>query len=410
VLVRDVRWLIQLAQSPATDDLGAYFVVAQKIAETLPPADRIALHKAGVRMAGGHLRSQIRAYSTQRAVPLDDASVVLSTRNSNALDFALLIQDLVPLLEAYEHACHTDDSQRRLELADVICQGVSPDPELFVNRTDLLGAYSMIEDLFLTTAHDGQVVFTPVGQRHVRLIQAYQALIDRVSTSLHEDCLRFRPIAGAYSPYGIIYGFSSDLLEHIALRMLVPDAVTRFSMEDVFTHGDAGKLAWVSGWRQLPHLDPEVVKRFDYPQQFAEGVFNRIERELLRHSDGETNTTKRTGRLFIAGDDHLEASSELSSIPDLPISYIASSDSQRVDSHQAVRRNDASLLSEQREGKCLVSYKTAGGRTTITKDVLTEVLGAGDDATVAGLPSSAVDALKLLYPELIALPEDVPAG
>ena len=35
VLVRDARWLIQLAQSPATDDLGAYFEVAEKIAETL---------------------------------------------------------------------------------------------------------------------------------------------------------------------------------------------------------------------------------------------------------------------------------------------------------------------------------------------------------------------------------------
>ena len=32
VLVRDARWLIQLAQSPATDDLGAYFDVAEKIA------------------------------------------------------------------------------------------------------------------------------------------------------------------------------------------------------------------------------------------------------------------------------------------------------------------------------------------------------------------------------------------
>ena len=31
-------------------------------------------------------------------------SLVLSTRDSNALDFALLIQELVPLLEAYEHA------------------------------------------------------------------------------------------------------------------------------------------------------------------------------------------------------------------------------------------------------------------------------------------------------------------
>ena len=40
VLVRDGRWLIQLAQSPATDDLGAYFDVAEKVAESLPEAEQ----------------------------------------------------------------------------------------------------------------------------------------------------------------------------------------------------------------------------------------------------------------------------------------------------------------------------------------------------------------------------------
>src|SRR5499427_572224 len=48
VLVRDARWLIQTAQSLATDDLGAYFEVAKRIAETLTEDDRIEIHKAGV--------------------------------------------------------------------------------------------------------------------------------------------------------------------------------------------------------------------------------------------------------------------------------------------------------------------------------------------------------------------------
>ena len=60
VFVRDARWLIQMAQSPTTDELGAYFEVAEQIAETLSEEDRIEIHKAGVRMAGGHLRSQLR--------------------------------------------------------------------------------------------------------------------------------------------------------------------------------------------------------------------------------------------------------------------------------------------------------------------------------------------------------------
>src|SRR5262249_15632297 len=160
-------WLIQLAQSPATDDLGAYFTVAETIAETLSEADRIEIHAAGVRMAAGHLRSQIRYYSTKRSVSFDEHSVVVSTRESNALDFALLIQDLVPLLAAYAHAWQSEDRQKRLELADAICQGISPDPELFLNRVELLGAYSMIEPLFITADPDGHVAYTPIGQRHV---------------------------------------------------------------------------------------------------------------------------------------------------------------------------------------------------------------------------------------------------
>ena len=225
VLVRDARWLIQLAQSPATDELGAYFEVAEKIAETLSEEDRIEIHKAGARMAAGHLRSQIRYASMKKAVPLDEHSVVLSTRNSNALDFALLIQDLVPLLEAYEHAWRSGDGDKRLELADAICQGISPDPELFLNRVELLGAYSMIEHLFITTDRDGHVVYTPMGQRHVQLLQEYEARIGRVSKPLSDDCSHFRPVAGAYSPYGVLYGFSTDLIEHMALKTSQPDAV-----------------------------------------------------------------------------------------------------------------------------------------------------------------------------------------
>ena len=255
VFVRDARWLIQLAQSPATDDLGAYFDVARKIAETLSEAERLEIHKAGVRMAGGHLRSQIRYYSTKKGVPLNETSLMLSTRNSNALDFALLIQDLVPLLAAYEDACRSDDGRKRLALADAICQGISPDPDLFLNRVELLGAYSMIEHLFITTDRDGHVVYTPMGRRHVQLLQEYAARIGRVSKLLLEDCPRFRPVAGACSPYGVLYGFTSDLIEHMALKTLQSDAVTHFGLEDVFVGGDAnsGKLAWVNGWRKLPH-------------------------------------------------------------------------------------------------------------------------------------------------------------
>jgi len=404
VLVRDARWLIPLAQSPATDDLGAYFDVAEHIAETPSKEDRTEIHSAGVRMAAGHLRSQIRYHALNKAVSLDENSLVLSTRNSNALDFALLIQDLVPLLEAYENAWHSDDAQKRLELAGAICQGVSPDPELFLNRVELLGAYSMIEHLFVTTDGDGRAVYTHMGQRHVQLLREYEALIGRVAKPLHDDCPHFRPVSGAYSPYGVLYGFSSDLIEHMALKTLQPDAVTHFGLEDVFLGGDAStnKLAWVSGWRKLPHLKPEVQKLFDYPQQFAEDIFARIEHALRRRvSDAEANAVVQTGRLFILPADDLQADSKASLIPDLPVQYIRSSDMQLVAAHEADFCDEPRLSSDRREGKCVLSYRTPGGWVAITKAILTEVLGAGRDVKVVGLPPEAVGVLKLMCPNLV---------
>lgn len=407
VLVRDARWLIQMAQSPATDELGAYFDVAKNIAESLSEDDRIEIRKAGVRIAAGHLRSQIRYYSVKNAVSLDDHSVVLNTRNSNALDFALLIQELVPLLDAYEHACHGDDGPKRLELADAICQGISPDPELFVNRVELLGAYSMIEHLFVTTDPDGRAVYTPMGRRHVQLLQDYDARIGRVSKALHEDCSRFRPVAGSYSPYGILYGFSSDLIEHMAFKTSQPDAVKHFGLEDVFAGDGVGavKLAWVSGWRKLPHLKREVEQQFDYPQQFAEDIFDRIEQALRRRvSEGHANAVVQTGHLFIPTEDRPQTDSKASLIPDLPVRYIRSCDMEMVAMQKAEFCDAPHLWSDRREGKCLLSYQTSGGWVTMTKTLLTEVLGAGRDVKIGGLPPLAVEVLKLMCPTLVIVP------
>lgn len=368
-LVRDARWLVQMAQSLATDDLGAYFKVAERVAVKLSDENAIEVHKAGVRMAAGHLRSQIRYHSTKKGASLDEASVVLSTRDSNALDFAVLIQELVPLLEAYEKAVQGNDSQKRLELADAICQGISPDPELFLNRIELLAAYSMIEHLFVTTNVEGHAVYTPMGRRHVGLLEQYALRLVRVSKPLSDDCSRFRPVAGAYSPYGVLYGFSADVLKHLALKASQPDAVTRFGLEDVFVAGDADKLSWVNGWRTLPHLTRDMEKLFEYPGQFAEDIFDRIEQALRRRvSSGEP----KAGRLVV-----LETGTS-----DLPARYMRSS--------------DAELLRDRREGKFVVSYEAPDGWRAITKTFLTEVLGAGHDVTIAGLPPAAAETLKLM--------------
>jgi hypothetical protein len=399
VFVRDARWLFPLAQSPTTDELHGYFVVAERIADTLSEQDRLAICAASVRMAGGHLRSQLRHVSTQKGVSIDEHSLTSSTRKSNALDLATLVQGLVPLLGAYERAIVGGDNGSRIEFADAICQGVSPDPELFLNRLDLLGPYSMIEHLFIETDHEGHVGYTPMGLRHLRLLDEYGALLGRVSTPLHEDCSRFRP----YSPYGVLYGFSSRLLEHMALKATQPNAVTRFSLEDVFVAGDADKLAWVSGWRKLPHVPRDVVKLFEYPQRFAEEVFARIERALGRRgTEAESSAAARNGRLFIVSGDGSQPGA-LSSIPVLPVQFVVSSDRLVTAANKAVACDETQLLHSRTEGELIVSYKTSAGWVAVTKDILTEVLGAGRDAKIVGLPNEAAHVVKLMCADLATL-------
>jgi hypothetical protein len=404
VFVRDARWLFPLAQSPTTDELHGYFVVGERIAETLAPEDRLAVFKASVTMAGGHLRSQLRHVSTQKRVSLDDHDLISSTRKSNALDLATLLEALVPLLEAYERAAGSGDDEARLELADAILQGVSPDPELFINRLDLLRPYSMIEHLFIAADEAGHAAYTPMGLRHLRLLDEYAALLGRLAKSLHDDCAHFRPGDHPYSPYGVLYGFSSRLLEHMALKATQPDAVTPFSLEDVFVAGDAAKLAWVSGWRKLPHVPRDVAKLFEYPQKFAEDVFERIERALRkRTAGGETIAATRNGRLFVMSDDDQEIGSHGSPVPPLSRSFVLSSDGQVVAVNDAVACDQGQLLRSRLEGEFVVSYETPGGWVGISKDILTDVLGAGRDTKIVGLPSAAANVLKLMCGERVVL-------
>ncbi len=407
VLVRDARWLIPIAQSPTNAELGPYFEVAARIAESLSQTDRNAIHRANVLLAGGHLRSQLRHYCTRERASLSEPAIVLNSRKSNALDFALLIQDLVPLLEAYEQARRAGDDRTRLELADAICQGISPDPELFVNRLDLLAPYTMIEHVFIAADSEGHADYTRDGRRHRQLLAAYAALLGRLSAPLWDDCRRFQPGEGTYSPYGILYGFASNLIEHMALKTLQPDGVTCFSLEDAFAAGAADKLAWVSGWRKLPHVDREVQRRFDYPQSFAEAIFARIEAALRKRAfGGEADTAPRTGHLYIAPEADVTAAPGAPPAPDLPARYVASSAAPLVAPPRAMPYGQTNLDRDRKEGYFLVSYETSGGWAAVTKDLLTEVVGAGRDANIAGLPPFAAEALKLMLPDIAVLPEN----
>ena len=414
VIVRDARWLIPLAQSLITDELAPYFEAARQVTETLPEADVLEIQKAHVRMLGGHLTSQIRYYCTKDGVSIHEHSVVLRTRTSNALDFALLVQGLVALLQGYDRALRSGDERMRLDMSGAIYQGISPDPELFLNRPGLLSAYSMIEHVFIATeakqeAGEGPVVYSPLGERHVRMLKEYGALIDRLIKPLRDDFPRFRPVDGGCSPYGVIFGLPSHLIEHMALKALQRDAETRFSLEDIFLDdirddGDtsAAKLAWVNGWRKLPHIDREIQRLYDYPQQFAEDVYDRMEREFQRRdSNAEASEDLSNGRLYIVPRGDPETDSKASAIPDLPARYFLSSDRQIVAAHKAEPYDRAQLLAGRREGHFLVSYETPSGWIALKKELLTEVLGARRDARIVGLPFGAAQVLRLMCTDLV---------
>jgi hypothetical protein len=56
---------------------------------------------------------------------------------------------------------------------------------------------------------------------------------------------------------------------------------------------------------------------------------------------------------------------------------------------------------------CLVSYRTPRGWVAIPKTVLSDVLEAGEDVKVAGLPATAVSVLQLMCPDLVSTAEDL---
>jgi hypothetical protein len=244
--------------------------------------------------------------------------------------------------------------------------------------------------------------------------------IGRMAGALFEDCPQFRPVDGACSPFGVIFGTPTNLIEDMALKSLQRDSATGFSLEDVFVDGDPGgeRLAWVSGWREMPHVDREVRKLYEYPRQFAADIFERIERALRRriaageaHAGeanageahaGEANAGVRTGRLFVVPADDRAADSAPASIPNLPARYFRSSNRPTALAHAFGFSEQTELLRDRKEGQFLVSFETADGWLGISKDCLTAVLGEGRDARIAGLPDAAAAALALTCPGLVA--------
>ncbi len=76
---------------------------------------------------------------------------------------------------------------------------------------------------------------------------------------------------------------------------------------------------------------------------------------------------------------------------------------QIVAAHKADAHDQTQLVSDRLEGHFVFSYETPGGWVAITKDMLTDVLGAGRDVKIVGLPRAAVELSSLMCRDLAAL-------
>jgi hypothetical protein len=398
VFVKDARWLILTAQSAATQHVRPYFNIAQRLSRSLTETDRLAVHQADAKMIGGHLRSQLRYQTTERRAAIDDLDILAYTRTSNAMDHALLVYDLVPLLEAYETAGLARDTAAKQQLADAILQGISAGPELFLADRHLLAPCTILEDLFVEHDAGGGPRYTTLGEAHMERLSRYSELIGRLANSLEADAADFAPSPDGYSPYGISYGFASEILGNMAMRALIARSSVEFSLEDAFVASPSSdtRLAWTTPWKSAFYEEGEraIVA---YSQEFAEQVHRRLTGALHALTTTGDQPHPPHGRLFVVPSSVTVGSLPVEVVPEgaVPADEFVYSTANEDPEHD--------IAFDRKEGRCLVSYESGGEWVGLSKSVLTYVTGQGRDALITVLSQNAIEILRLTCPGVVVL-------
>ena len=390
--VRDAAWLIQTAQGPLTRHLAPYFDIADRVAQSLPDGVRLAAHAAGAKLAGGHLRSQQRYRAASLGRATDDPEVLAVTRNSNAMDGALLLRDLTALLDAYAAARTSGSPATRLDLADAILQGLSADPELFVLRLDLLGPCVLIEELFVTRDDQGRATWTPRGADQVTMLERYSRRLAESAPALLDDIRACDPAGRAYSPLGIIYGFCADLFSNMAAGALAGQPSRGVSFEDLFSSAGAldDKRARAMDWQQLPRREGES-EHFSHDAAAAVVVFDRTLRALeARAATPEAANASGVADAVIRVNTRAETDP-----PGSADEYCFTTDLTRAFAGAHVAWPKSRMLEDRREGRYLASAETDGKWFGVSKAVLTLFLSQGRDAVLTNVPAAVVDVLRL---------------
>ncbi len=424
-LVRDARWLIQTAQGALTRHVKPYFIKAANISGSFTDTDRIEIHKAGAVLAGGHLRSQLRHLSQRTAWPFDDPQLLALTRSSNSMDMALLVRDLVPLLDAYSAACVRQDGDARLALADAILQGLSADPELLLTRLDLLGPSTMLEELFIergdtqAARQAGPATHSSLGDVHREYLARYGELVGRTAESLLQDSRALDPAGALYSPLGIVYGFCTDLFANMILNTIQPSAVrsvrlqpdslrpssvSDLTLEDLFnSHGRLEeKQTQARGWERLPTGEGERAP-FEHSSEWATQMYARLVEALKARAarPAEPNASRfPTARLYV-----VPRGVAIESLPDVVSAqeHCLTSDVARARMTGSTALTADRISADRAEGRLLACVNSGGAWFGVSKVPLTICTSQGRDALVADVPSSVIDVLRVVCPDLLVV-------
>ena len=427
-MVRDARWLIQTAQGPLTRHIEPYFIKAANISGSFTDTDRIEIHKAGAVLAGGHLRSQLRHLSFRTGWAFDDPQLLALTRSSNSMDMALLVRDLVPLLDAYSAACVRQDGDARLALADAILQGLSADPELLLTRLDLLGPSTMIEELFIergdthAARQAGPIevgrnfscaTYSSLGEVHREYLARYGELLGCTAESLRQDSRALDPAGAAYSPLGIVYGFCADLFSNMVLNTLRSPSPSDLSLEDVFL--SRGRLeekqTQAREWERLPKGEGERAP-FEHSPEWAAQMYARLAGTLEARAahPAEPNASQfPTARLYVVprgvavdaprGFPVAQGFSPVVSAQE----HCLTSDVARARMTGATALTADRISADRADGRLLACAQADGAWFGVSKVPLTLCASQGKDALLMDLPAGVIDLLRVVCPEILVI-------
>lgn len=395
-MVRDARWLIQTAQGPLTRHVKPYFIKAENVSRSFADTYRLEIHKASAVLAGGHLRSQLRHLAWKTGWAFDDPQLLALTRSSNSMDMALLVRDLVPLLDAYAAASVRRDSDVRLALADAILQGLSADPELLLTRLDLLGPSTMIEDLS--------------GELDREYLVRYGELVATTVESLQQDSREFNPADAAYSPLGIVYGFCADLFSNMVLNTLRPASSSDLRLEDLFISRERleEKRALAREWERLPKREGEPAP-FEHSTDWAAQMYARLAGALEARATrpAEPNASGvRKASLYVA-----PRGVPIDSLSDglLPAGIVSAqehcltSDVTRARISGATALPADRLVTDRGEGRLLACVHSDGVWFGVSKVPLTLFTNQGKDALITDVPREVIAVLRVVCPEILVV-------